>query len=69
MRFACVISRSPDGRWQARHNSREAGQVRVQAGTREEVVEKVRDEIRYRLELCPCTGDTWQHVDIDVVEE
>ena len=29
-------------------------------------IEKMRGEIRYHLELCPCTGETYQHVDIEL---
>jgi hypothetical protein len=68
MRFTCELSRLSDNRWSARHASRDAGEVEVKAATRDEAIAKIRDEIRYRLELCPCTGDTWQHVAIDVVE-
>jgi hypothetical protein len=31
-------------------------------------IEKIEGEIRYRLELCPCTGETYRHIEIDVVE-
>ena len=44
------------------------GAVKVAAATREEVIEKLKGEIRYRLELCPCTGETWQHIHVEIVE-
>jgi hypothetical protein len=69
MKFACVITRLPDGTWAARHESRDVGEVAVQAGSREEAVSKLTGEIRYRLELCPCTGETWQHIDIEIVDK
>lgn len=68
MRLVCTISRRPGGNWAARHDSREAGRVEVQAATREQAIEKIRGEIRYRLELCPCSGETYQHIQIEVVE-
>jgi hypothetical protein len=68
MKFACVITRLPDGRWSARHESRDVGEVAVQAASREEAIAKLTGEIRYRLELCPCTGETWQHLDVQIVD-
>jgi hypothetical protein len=32
-----------------------------------EVLEKIRAEIRYRIELCPCTGVTDDYVQIEAV--
>lgn len=68
MRFACTITRLPDGRWSARHESSEVGAVESRGATREEAIAKLEGEIRYRLELCPCTGETYQHIAVDVVE-
>jgi hypothetical protein len=42
--------------------------VEVRGATRDEVVAKIEGEIRYRLELCPCTGETYQHIAVEVVE-
>jgi hypothetical protein len=52
----------------ARHDSRDVGSVEVRAATREAVLEKIEGEIRYRLELCPCSGETYRHIQIDAVE-
>ena len=68
MRFACMLSKAPDGQWQARHEGRDVGAVEARAASREEAIEKLKGEIRYRLELCPCTGETYQHIDVDIVE-
>ncbi len=67
MRMTCTIKRLPGG-WLAEHESRDAGRVEVKALTRAEVIEKIEGEIRYRLELCPCTGETYRHIEIEVVE-
>ena len=69
MRFPCSLTRMTDGRWIARHNGREVGPVEVRAASREEAISKLEGEIRYRLELCPCTGETYQHLKVEVVEE
>jgi predicted RNase H-like HicB family nuclease len=68
MRFACTITRLPDGRWLARHAGPEVGEVESRGATRAEAIDKLEGEIRYRLELCPCTGETYQHIAVDVVE-
>lgn len=67
MRFPCTITRQAGG-WLARHESRDTGAIEVRALTRDEVLEKLKGEIRYRLELCPCTGETYQHIDVEIVE-
>jgi hypothetical protein len=68
MRFRCTLRQDLGGAWRASHESREIGAVEAQADTRQEAIEKLRGEIRFRLELCPCTGETWQHIDIEIVE-
>ena len=56
--------------------SREGGFVAVatsfpncssRAATRDEVVAKIREEIRYRIELCPCTGVDDDFVEVTIV--
>jgi hypothetical protein len=68
VKFPCTLTRLPDGRWSARHEGREAGAVETRGTTREEALAKIEGEIRYRLELCPCTGETYQHLAVKVVE-
>lgn len=69
MRYQCTLNRLADGRWQARHRSQELGSLRVAASTRDEAVAKILGEIRYRLELCPCSGESYRHVPIEIVDE
>jgi hypothetical protein len=68
MRFPCTIQRLATGRWSAAHDSRDVGPVAVHGASRDEAIEKLKGEIRYRLELCPCTGETWQHIEVEIVE-
>jgi hypothetical protein len=68
MKFPCTMLRCADGRWCLRHSSPEVGQVEATAPTLEQAVEKLRGEIRYRLELCPCSGDAYQHIQVEVCE-
>ena len=67
MKLQCTLSHVAGG-WIARHDSRDVGYVEVRAATREAAIEKIEGEIRYRLELCPCSGETYQHIQVDVVE-
>jgi len=67
MNVKCSITRLPAG-WLAQHDSSDVGHVEVRAFDRQEALDKLEGEIRYRLELCPCTGETYRHIQIDVVE-
>jgi hypothetical protein len=66
MKFSCTIIRRRNGDWAVRHIGSQVGTVEVTAGSRLEALEKMRREILYRLELCPCTGEMYQHTDIPV---
>lgn len=66
MRFPCQLSQQPDGTWRAVHDGAEVGRVEAMAGSRDDVIDKLKGEIRYRLELCPCSGETYQHINVDV---
>jgi hypothetical protein len=43
-----------NGTWLVRHSSSSLGTVEVSAASREEALTKMRDELQYRIELCPC---------------
>jgi hypothetical protein len=66
--FPSTIERRTDGQWSLRHESAQVGRVEVTAPTREQAVEKLRGEIRYRLELCPCSGESYQHISVEIIE-
>lgn len=68
MQFRCNIAQQRDGSWRASHNGPEVGEVHATGSSKEEALEKLRGEIRYHLELCPCTGESYQHIDLDIVE-
>jgi hypothetical protein len=68
MKFPSIIVRRSDGQWTLWHESTEIGRVEVTAPTREQATEKFRGEIRYRLELCPCNGESYQHISIEISE-
>jgi hypothetical protein len=68
MRFSCHIARS-GADWIVRHDGPAVGTLQVRAASREEALEKIRNEIRYRLELCPCSGESYQFIQIEIVDE
>jgi hypothetical protein len=43
--------------------------VEVTAPTREEALTKMRNELQYRIELCPCSGAWGDTVELQVREE
>ena len=67
MKFACRISEK-DGVWIAEHSSQDLGPIRVNASTRAEVVQKIEEEIRYWLQMCPCSGQAYRDLEIELVE-
>jgi hypothetical protein len=69
MKFTCTLSHLANGKWLARHTELSVGQVEVTAPTREEALMKMRNELRYRSEYCPCTGVTDDFVELQVREE
>ena len=69
MRLTCTLSHQPNGRWVARHTGSSTGQVEVTALTREDALTKLRDELQYRIELCPCSGASGPTVELQVQEE
>jgi hypothetical protein len=53
-------------RWQAEHASQDLRTVRTAADTKDAALETFRGEIRYRLELCPCSGESYRHIEIEL---
>ena len=68
MTFPCTIARRSDGKWSIRHVGKDIGTVEATAGSREEAMAKMKDELRYRLEMCPCTGEVYRNLEIEIVE-
>ena len=69
MKFTCTLSRLTDGSWLARSTGPSLGQVEVSAPSREEVLTKLRNELHYRWEYCPCTGVSEDFVELQVRQE
>ena len=69
MKLTCTLARLANGKWLASHRGSSVGQVEVTAPTREEALTKMRDELQYRIELCPCSGAWGDTVVLQVQEE
>lgn len=69
MKFPCTFSQLSSGEWTARHVGSDLGTVEVRARSQQEALEKMRGELRYRLEICPCTGELYQDVQIEISDE
>ena len=67
MRFAYQIHEK-GGTWLAEHAGPDFGPVRVTAPTRQEALRKLEAEIRYWLEMCACSGQSCQRIEIELVE-
>ena len=69
MKLTCSLSHLANGKWLARHTGSSVGQVEVTAPTREEALTKMRNELQYRIEWCPCSGVSGDTVVLQVQEE
>jgi hypothetical protein len=61
-----MLKRLASGNWSARHTGPALGTVEVTAPSREEALAKLRHELRYRVELCPCGGVPDDYVELQV---
>jgi hypothetical protein len=68
MKAFCTLRALPGGSWSLRHASPALGTVEISANTREAALTKMRDELQYRIELCPCSGVSGDTVVLDVRE-
>jgi hypothetical protein len=69
MKVTCILKNLGNGRWQARHSGSSFGNVEVSGSSREEALTKLRDELQYRIELCPCSGVSGDTVVLEVQAE
>lgn len=66
MKASCTLSRTPNGTWLVRHSSALLGTVEVSAASRDEALTKMRNELQYRSEWCPCSGASGDTVELQV---
>jgi hypothetical protein len=65
---SCTLSRTSIGIWYAHHSGSEFGTVEVSASNLEDAPTKIRNELQYRIELCPCSGVSGDSVHLQVTE-
>jgi hypothetical protein len=68
MKYRCTITRQADGRWSAEHTGSDIGSIRVVADSRETARRDLENELRYRVEMCPCTGRAFRNLEIEFVD-
>jgi hypothetical protein len=68
MKFTCTAERLGNGHWVVRHAGPALGIVEVTASTRDAALTKLRSELRYRVELCPCSGVADDYVELQIAE-
>lgn len=68
MKFPCTVKRLIGGEWLAKSTATIAGVAERSGATREEALEKLKAELRYRIEWCPCSGVADEFVDLEVTE-
>lgn len=69
VKFPVTVKRLIDGGWQAKSTGTIAGIVERTGNTREEALERISAELRYRIEWCPCSGVAPEFVELEVTEE
>jgi hypothetical protein len=62
--YKARLNRDPGGAWVA--SSVELPNCWSRGSTREEALAKLRDEIRYRIEYCPCSGVDEEFVRVEL---
>lgn len=65
MMASCTLTMR-NGVWSVSHSSSTLGTVQVAADSRDEALSKMRNELQYRIELCPCSGASGDTVVLDV---
>ena len=53
MKYRVSVKKLIDGKWQARCLTSVVGDVVVQGDSRDDTLERMKNELRYRLEFCP----------------
>jgi hypothetical protein len=69
MKFSCTLKWLANSNWAVRHTGSSLGMVEVTAPTREAALAKMRDELRYRVELCPCSGVSDDYIELQIKED
>lgn len=66
MKFPCTVTEISGGQWQARCTAPLVGTIEITTNSRSEALKKISAEIRYCIELCPCSGVPDQFVELEI---
>ncbi len=66
MKFPVTVKTLIDGRVQVRCLGTVAGEVTVVGENRDDALERAKNEIRYRIEWCPCSAVSDEFVELDI---
>lgn len=64
--YRVQLKRLMDGQWYVRCNAAPNGVAEFVADSEEAALELMRQEIRYQLEWCPCSGVADDYVELEV---
>jgi hypothetical protein len=68
MRFRATVKPLLQGRYYARCSGAPQGVAEAYGDTREDALERLRKEIRFQLEYCPCSGVADDFVELEIEE-
>ena len=68
MKFPATLKKLIDGKYQVRSIGTIAGEVIIVADSREAAIARATEEIRYRIEWCPCSAVSDEFVELDLQE-
>jgi hypothetical protein len=68
MKFPVTLKTLIDGKIQVRCIGTVAGEVTVVGENREDALDRARNEIRYRIEWCPCSAVSDEFVELEIRE-
>ena len=66
MTYQVIVEPIAGGRYRARCDAGPEGRLSAEAGSAEAAVANLEKEIRYRLELCPCSRPAREYLRLEV---
>lgn len=67
VKFNCQLTET-GSIWTGECSGPDIGPIHVTATSRDDVLRKLEAEIHYWLEMCPCSGETYRDMKIEVTE-
>jgi len=68
LKFPATLKKLIDGKYQVRSIGTIAGEVTIVADSREAAIARATEEIRYRIEWCPCSAVSDEFVELELQE-